>query len=113
VPGYRLLADADLHLFADRSELIGREHGVGVCVIRVDMAPGEGVRLHRHTYPELFVVEEGEATYRIGEERVTVSAPVTLIVEAGIAHAFVNTGSTRLKQVDIHLNPEFVTEWLE
>jgi mannose-6-phosphate isomerase-like protein (cupin superfamily) len=77
------------------------------------MPPGDGVRLHRHAYDEIFIVQEGSATYRVGEETLEVEAPRTLIVRAGVAHAFINTGSGRLKQVDIHLSPRFVTEWLE
>jgi len=41
-----------------------------------------------------------------------VHAARTLIVPATVAHAFVNSGETRLKQVDIHLSPKFITEWL-
>lgn len=34
-------------------------------------------------------------------------------VEAGQAHGFVNSGQSTLRQVDVHLSPRFVTEWLE
>src|SRR5436190_14249213 len=44
-------------------ELTGDEIGAGVSVIVVDAAPGEGPRLHRHRYREVFVVLEGEATF--------------------------------------------------
>jgi mannose-6-phosphate isomerase-like protein (cupin superfamily) len=77
------------------------------------MLPGDGVRLHRHPYAEIFIVQEGSATYRVGEETLGVEAPRTLIVPGGVAHGFTNTGAGRLKQVDIHVSPRFVTEWLE
>ena len=40
-------------------------------------------------------------------------AGLILIVPANTAHKFINTGPTPLKQVDIHLSPRFITEWLE
>ena len=36
-----------------------------------------------------------------------------LIVRAGEPHKFVNSGDGPLRQVDIHLNPTFETDWLE
>ena len=50
-------------------ELTGEEIGAGVSVIVVDAAPGEGPRLHRHRYREVFVVLEGEATFTLGADQ--------------------------------------------
>jgi mannose-6-phosphate isomerase-like protein (cupin superfamily) len=36
-----------------------------------------------------------------------------IVVPAGVAHKFVNSGEERLRQVDIHASERFVTEWLE
>jgi hypothetical protein len=35
-----------------------------------------------------------------------------VVVPGGMSHGFVNSGSGRLRQVDIHLNPRYETEWL-
>src|SRR2546428_448291 len=51
-------------------------------------------------------------TFTVGSSTLDVHAARTLIVPATVAHAFVNSGETRLKQVDIHLSPKFITEWL-
>lgn len=110
---FTIVEDAQLQHFTSTREFIGVDHGTDVCFILVDMPPGDGVRLHRHAYAELFIVQEGSATYRVGDKTLEVEAPRTLIVAAGVAHAFTNTGAGRLKQVDIHLSPRFVTEWLE
>ena len=110
---FTVVEGAQLEHFPSTREFIGRDHGTDICFILVDMAPGEGVRLHRHAYPEIFIVQEGSATYRVGSQTLEVRAPQTLIVPSGVAHGFTNTGSTRLKQVDIHLSPHFITEWLE
>jgi mannose-6-phosphate isomerase-like protein (cupin superfamily) len=95
------------------AELEGLNHGVGVSLILVDMAPGEAVRLHRHPYAEIFIVQEGHASYVLGSSTIDVKAPRTLIAPANTPHGFVNVGNARLRQVDIHLSPEFITEWLE
>ncbi len=85
----------------------------GVCVILVDMAPGEGPKLHRHPYEEIFVIQEGRATYTIGSNTLEATSGQIAIVPAGTPHKFVNSGSGRLRQVDIHHSPRFITEWLE
>ena len=35
------------------------------------------------------------------------------VVDPQQPHAFVNSGAGILRQIDIHLSPRFVTEWLE
>jgi mannose-6-phosphate isomerase-like protein (cupin superfamily) len=97
----------------NRFEKSGEEIGAGVSVIVVDAAPGEGPRLHRHRYREVFVVLEGEATFTLGAEERVVSAGEVVVAPAGVAHRFVYTGPGRLRQLDIHEHARFETEWLE
>jgi len=96
------------------SELQGCEYGgVNVSVIFVDAAPGEGPRLHRHAYEEVFIMLEGQARFTVGAQTVEARAGQILIVRPGVAHKFVNAGEGRLRQIDIHPSGTFVTEWLE
>jgi quercetin dioxygenase-like cupin family protein len=90
-----------------------RNAGTDISLILVDMPPGGRVRLHRHAYREVFVVQDGQATYRVGSATLEVTAPSVLVVAAGVPHGFVNSGDGRLRQVDIHLSERIVTEWLE
>jgi mannose-6-phosphate isomerase-like protein (cupin superfamily) len=94
-------------------EAIGDDIGARVSVIAVDAAPGRGPSLHRHPYEEVFVVLEGEATFTLGEEQRVVRAGEVVVASVGVPHAFTNTGSTPLRQVDVHVSPRFETEWLE
>jgi mannose-6-phosphate isomerase-like protein (cupin superfamily) len=87
--------------------------GVGACVIFVDAPPGEGPRLHRHPYVELLIVVEGTATFRDGSVECKVGAGEMAVVDADQPHAFLNTGEGTLRQIDVHLSPRFITEWLE
>ncbi len=87
--------------------------GANVCLIFVDMEPGDGPRLHRHAYEEIFIVLEGQARYTVGSETVDARAGHGLIVQLRVPHKFVNLGSCPLRQIDIHASDRFVTEWLE
>jgi quercetin dioxygenase-like cupin family protein len=95
-------------------ELVGAEHGdADASLILVDAPPGHRVSLHRHPYAELFVVQEGQATFTAGDEEIVVGAGQIVVVPAGVPHGFVNSGEGPLRQVDVHASGRFVTEWLE
>ena len=97
----------------DAGELQGYHLGANVSVIVVDAPPGGGPKLHRHPYEEVFVVQEGNATFTAGDETTEVEGGQVVVVPAGVPHKFVNSGTGRLRQVDIHASDRFVTEWLE
>jgi len=94
-------------------DFVGEQHGgVGACVLFVDANPGQGPRLHRHPYVEILIVLEGTSTFDDGETKREVPAGEMAVVDAGQAHGFVNNGPGVLRQIDIHLSPRFITEWL-
>ena len=47
-------------------ELVGSEHGAGVCLIFVEAPPGKEVGLHSHPYEELLIVQEGRGDVHAG-----------------------------------------------
>jgi mannose-6-phosphate isomerase-like protein (cupin superfamily) len=51
------------------------------------------------------------ALYRHSER--LVRAGDIVAIPAGEPHGFVNSGNVRLRQINIHVSPRFVTEWLE
>lgn len=79
----------------------------------MDAEPGHGPSLHKHPYAELFFVIDGQATFTDGVEERVVRSGEVVIVSPGQPHAFVNSGAGRLRQIDVHLNARFVTEWLD
>lgn len=110
--GVTVLRQSDLPWATIAHEFVGEDHGgVGVCLAIVDAEPGRRVDLHLHDYDELFVVIEGEATLPAGAERVVRGGDL-VVISAGTPHGFVNSGSTRLRQIDIHVSPSFRTTWL-
>lgn len=111
-PKRRILAFAELDRTKHSEELVGDDHGVPFSVILVHSAPGDGPRLHRHPYPEMFIVESGQATFQIGENAVVVEEGHVVISPSGEPHGFTNSGSGPLRLIAIHGASRFATEWL-
>src|SRR5947209_9707719 len=96
------------------AELQAYKYGdVNVSLIFVDAGPGEGPRLHRHAYEEIFIMLEGQSRFTVGAQTVEARAGQIIIVRPGVAHKFVNAGEGRLRQIDIHPSGTLITEWLE
>jgi quercetin dioxygenase-like cupin family protein len=93
-------------------ELVGAEHGLDITIVFVDAEPGRGVAMHRHPYAEVFIVLEGQATFTVSGAQEQARAGDILVASANEPHSFVNSGTGRLRQIDIHLSPIFNTEWL-
>ena len=103
----------DLPLSNIAREFVGDDHGgVGITFLLVDAPPGRGPALHQHPYEEIFIVQEGHATFVLGDQELEVGAGEIVVVPADTPHAFVNTGDEPLRQVDIHVSPRFSTQWL-
>jgi mannose-6-phosphate isomerase-like protein (cupin superfamily) len=95
-------------------EFVGAEHGdAPFSVILVHSQPGVGPKVHRHPYAEVFIVESGEATFRLGDETVVVGEGHVVVGPPNVAHGFTNTGPGELRLVAIHGASRFATEWLE
>ena len=75
--------------------------------------PGSGPSLHTHPYAEVFVVQEGHATFTAGDDTIEATAGQIVVVPADVPHKFVNSGIGGLRQISIHANERMVTEWLE
>ena len=84
-----------------------------VSFIWVDMPPGGAIRLHQHPYPEIFIVQEGVSTFVVGVTTLEAHAGQIILVPANTPHKFMNAGNTPLRQIDIHVNKQFITDWLE
>ena len=84
-----------------------------VSFIWVDMPPGGTIRLHKHPYEEIFIIQEGVATFTVGSVTLDARAGQVIIVPAAVPHKFMNLSDKQLKQIDIHVSKQFVTDWLE
>jgi quercetin dioxygenase-like cupin family protein len=108
-----VMSFGDLPSTEHAHEFVGAEHGdVPFSVILVHAAPGAGPRLHRHPYPEVFVVESGEARFQLGDDTVVVRGGQVVVGPANVPHGFTNTGPEPLRLTAIHGAAAFHTEWL-
>ena len=112
------MVDTEYIVF-DRDQLTDSElqgyvaGGVNASLIFVDNLPGEGVRLHKHPYHEIFILLEGRSTFTVGSKTLDAGAGQIVVVRPDVPHKFVNSGTGRLRQIDVHASPKFITEWLE
>lgn len=112
-PRGSIVAFDELEHSAHSHEFVGAEHGgVPFSIILVHSQPGVGPKLHRHPYAEVFVVESGEATFRIGDDTAVVTAGHVVVSPPGEAHGFTNSGDEELRLTAIHAAGTFDTEWL-
>jgi mannose-6-phosphate isomerase-like protein (cupin superfamily) len=95
------------------TNISGSEIGASISLILDESEPGQGPRLHRHTYDETWVVQDGHLTFQLGDERLEVGPGDIVIAPPGAPHKFTNNGPGRSKMVCIHASPVFRTEWLE
>jgi mannose-6-phosphate isomerase-like protein (cupin superfamily) len=77
------------------------------------MPPAGAIRLHKHPYEEIFIIQEGVSTFTVGSVTLEARAGQILIVPAEVPHKFMNLSDKQLKQIDIHVNKQFITDWLE
>ena len=111
---YTLLNRDDLPYDGNTYEFQGRQYqDTNISFIWVDMPPGGTIRLHKHPYAELFIIQKGQATFTVDSETLEVRAGQIIIVPAAVPHKFVNLSEKQLKQIDIHMNKQFITNWLE
>ncbi len=62
-------------------------------VILEQIAPGDGIPLHRHQVDEAIVVESGEVEVRLGGETRVVTGHSVVFVPAGVEHGARNVGT--------------------
>lgn len=90
----------------------GADHEAPVSFFLTHSEPGDGPGLHRHPYAETFIVQEGQATFTVGDETIEARAGDIVVAPAHVPHAFVNSGSGLLRSVNIHPVAEMETVWL-
>ncbi|HBY45569.1 MAG TPA: cupin domain-containing protein [Chloroflexi bacterium] len=90
------------------------EHGLETISLMLgEIQPGDGPRLHRHDYEEVFVIAEGRGTFVIGGETVEAGPGEIVLVPAGIPHRFSNAGDSLLRVTSVHGAAKVAIEWLE
>lgn len=111
---YTLIDRAELPRDENTYEFEGAQYQDSqVSFIWVDMPPGGMVRLHEHPYTEIFIIQQGVSLFIIGSTTLEAHTGQVVVVPANTPHKFMNASNSRLRQVDIHVNNQFITHWLE
>ena len=92
-------------------EFEGKQYGAGVSFFVGNLPPGQGPGMHKHPYPEIFIVISGRAAAVVDGKEVVASAGEILVIGPETSHRF-----TALDEgahgVAIHASDHFVIEWI-
>jgi mannose-6-phosphate isomerase-like protein (cupin superfamily) len=114
-PPYRIIGPEEQHRSPRGTvALEGEPHGSGVSLFIIDYhAAGEGPLLHKHPYPETWIVRHGIARFTVDGETIEASSGDVVVCDAETPHKFVNAGPGNLDIICIHPSPRFIQEDLE
>jgi quercetin dioxygenase-like cupin family protein len=91
----------------------GSKHGdISVSAFIVDLPPGFGPKRHVHPYEEVFIIVHGQVELEADGEVRTTGPNEVCIVEANVPHTFTNVGNDRAVMVNIHANPNVITDFV-
>src|SRR6266567_3423423 len=94
-------------------EFRGDKNNASISAYIVKAPPGKGPPLHTHPYVETIFMVEGRATVMIGDEVCEAKAGDIAVIPPNTPHKFVNSGSTILRQIDVHASARFIQINLE
>ena len=75
--------------------------------------PGKGAPLHVHAIEEVLRIIEGEAEVTVGNDQQSCGNGTTIVIPAGVAHGFTNTGRDILRVLAILAGPIFEARYVE
>jgi mannose-6-phosphate isomerase-like protein (cupin superfamily) len=91
----------------------GEPFGSAVSFFHVNNQPGEGPDLHRHPYPETWILRSGKARFTADGHELEAGPGDIMVVGADTPHKFKNAGDERLEIICIHASPRIIQEDLE
>lgn len=91
----------------------GEPYGSGVSFFLVNNEPGKGPDLHKHPYPETWIVRSGKARITADGQEIEVGPGDIIVVTSETPHKFKNIGTDRLDIICIHSAPRMIQVDLE
>jgi len=111
---YKIILAKDLELRPNGTvKFEGAAHGSGACFFHVKADPGKGATLHKHPYPETWIVLQGAVRFTVGSEQVEAGPGQIVVAEANVPHKYHNIGTDRLEIMCIHPSPNILQEEIE
>ena len=113
-PRYRIIRSPELQPSPRGTVTFeGEPHGSGVSLFLIDSQPGVGPDLHKHPYPETWIVRSGNARFTADGQDIDAATGDIVVVQGETPHKFKNMGPGRLDIICIHPSPVFIQEDLE
>jgi quercetin dioxygenase-like cupin family protein len=80
----------------------GGQFGFDASFFYVTAEKGKGAARHRHPYPEVFFIIEGEVRVGVDDESTVIAGGQVAIIPANAWHEFTVVSDTPVRMVDIH-----------
>jgi mannose-6-phosphate isomerase-like protein (cupin superfamily) len=94
--------------------LEGEPHGSGVSMFIIDYHEvGDGPVLHKHPYPETWILRDGTALFTVDGQAIEANSGDVVVCAEDTPHKFMNAGPGNLDIICIHPSPRFIQEDLE
>jgi mannose-6-phosphate isomerase-like protein (cupin superfamily) len=113
-PPYRMIRSGELEPSSRGTVTFeGKDYGSGASLFLINSEPGLGPVLHRHPYPETWIVRSGGALFTANEHEIEAGSGDIFVVHGETPHKFTSLGPDRLDIICIHPSPRFIQENLE
>jgi mannose-6-phosphate isomerase-like protein (cupin superfamily) len=80
----------------------GGPYQAGVSFFDVDVGLGEGPPLHLHSYPETWIIKNGQVEFTIDKTKTFGRLGDIIVVPAFTPHKFISCSQNRLQMICIH-----------
>lgn len=88
----------------------GAPHESQSSFFHVRAAPGMGSALHKHPYPETWIVRSGTVRFTVGGAEIQAGAGDIVVADPDVPHRFLNIGADQLEIICIHPSPRIIQE---
>jgi mannose-6-phosphate isomerase-like protein (cupin superfamily) len=111
---YTVIRSVDLELRPGGTvKFEGAPYNSGASFFHVKAEPGMGSALHKHPYPETWIVLTGKVRFTGGQENIEASPGDIIVADQEIPHKFKNIGTEQLEIIGIHPSPRIIQELIE
>jgi len=111
---YKIIRSEDLELRPGGTvKFEGVFYGSEASFFHVKAEPGRGSTLHKHPYPETWMVRSGKVRFTVGKEEIETSLGHVVVAGANIPHKYLNIGTELLEIICIHPSPQIIQEEIE
>jgi mannose-6-phosphate isomerase-like protein (cupin superfamily) len=111
---YKVISSTSLELRPGGTvKFEGADYGAEASFFHTKSEPGTGSELHRHPYPETWLVRSGRVRFKVGEHEIEAQAGDIVVAAPNVPHRFLNIGTDLLEMFCVHAASRIVQELVE